>query len=163
MKDEKAAALFGLKAMNGVIIVTLKRQIITIKDDETGEGIQNATVIIHLQKKVLRFVADSNGAVQLTQENFRVIKRIEVSSVGYKSIVLEAQPDTPAPPVIVRLTRENVPLKEVVIVGYNYRGCRSSCSCCVKWTRVYPDSKIYQPALLRQSLFIPTRYKKKGN
>jgi TonB-dependent SusC/RagA subfamily outer membrane receptor len=92
LKDNYAAAVYGNRAINGVVIITTKaarmRQFL-VKDLLEGNGVPGATltfISLKNEKDSLRFAADEQGIVKTTLlkpgEEYKAV----VSSVGYKSL-----------------------------------------------------------------------------
>ncbi len=139
LKDASATTLYGCRAVNGVIIITSKKQIL-IKDSETGQAVSNASVQITWRDEALKLAADSNGLVAVPKEKFQSIKTVAVSCVGYEAII-QSSVNTNKP-IIISLTKKVYRLSEVVVVKYGTIWCRSlSCGATCSVTNSH-DSKL---------------------
>lgn len=92
LKTDSMSALFCHPAMSGVIIITTKtgklRQF-SIKDFLEGDDIPGATltfISLKNEKDSLRFVADEQGVVKTTSLKPGEKYKVEISSVGYKTL-----------------------------------------------------------------------------
>ena len=89
LKASAAMAIYGARAMNGVIIITTKRNNrLIISDADNKTFLQGATVKIKPNKKVkhsLVLVADKNGEIDLSSLNFKEEYSMEISCIGYQT------------------------------------------------------------------------------
>ena len=140
LKDASVTAIYGYRAMNGVILITSKKEIL-IKDLETGQAVPNASVKIILRDETLEVAADSNGIVALPMDKFQSIKTVAVSCVGYEPKIQSSVNTNKL--IVISLTKKVSKLGEVVVVNYSATSCRLVCCCGVICTvKNSPDSKL---------------------
>lgn len=134
LKDNHAAAVYGNRPINGVVIITTKaarmRQFL-VKDLLEGNGVPGATltfISLKNEKDSLRFAADEQGIVKTTLLKPGEEYKVEVSSVGYKSL---SAIHTDMPPgksnqfVLEKDIKENQPASVMSYVFHR----RICCSC----------------------------------
>jgi len=91
LKGSTATALYGCRAMSGVIIITTKSanaRVISVKDMFTGEMLANAYVdLISLgeRKDTTHLVTDSSGKIITNKIVYGKEYELKVSNVGYKN------------------------------------------------------------------------------
>lgn len=122
LKDASAAAIYGCRAGNGVIVITTKssgtREFI-VKDFTDGSRIPGATLTFTPAKNktdTLMFVADEKGQVITNRLKKEIEYSVTVTSVGYKNYSYQAKPSAkPAELLLERDVRVN---EEVIVKGY---------------------------------------------
>jgi TonB-dependent SusC/RagA subfamily outer membrane receptor len=135
LKDAAASALYGYRAMNGVIIITTKSSRVRkfiIKDFLDGSRIAGATVsFISADKKdTMMMVANDSGVVVTDKLKGSVNYEMSVSATGYKLQVQRFKISYDKKEQEVMLEREIKICKEVIITSYGTcHGCRGGYSC----------------------------------
>jgi TonB-dependent SusC/RagA subfamily outer membrane receptor len=120
LKDASATAIYGCRAARGVILITTKKahQTIRVVDSMSGEPLAYASVKltplpgIKIEKAF--FTADSNGQVKILKPEFKKIKEVVISAVGYKPATVVNVPGMWTP--VIRLMQKNTRHEEVVVV-----------------------------------------------
>lgn len=86
LKDAVATAIYGSEGMNGVVIVTTKSRIYTIKDMLDGSQVAGATVqFVSTDKKdTLMLAANDSGIIRTNKLKRNSGYQLTVSATGYK-------------------------------------------------------------------------------
>lgn len=87
LKNAAATAIYGSEGMNGVIIVTTKSSIYTIKDMLDGSPVAGATVLfVSTDKKdTLMLAANDSGIIRTNKLKRNSGYQLTVSATGYKT------------------------------------------------------------------------------
>lgn len=135
LKDCTATALFGCKAMAGVILITTKtanNRTIVVKDVLTYESLPAASIeLIPIEKgnEPARFIADSFGKVVTNKIVHGKEYQLKVSRVGYKTYTAIVDARTVGVYFPVTLQRDYSELKEVVVGRVCHWICRRYIYC----------------------------------
>jgi TonB-dependent SusC/RagA subfamily outer membrane receptor len=133
LKDASAAAIYGCRAGNGVILITTKssgtREFI-VKDFTDGSRIPGATLTFSSAKNktdTLMFVADEKGQVHTDRLKRGIEYAVTVTSVGYKNYSYPAKPSGKTTEFL--LERDFRVNEEVIVKGYgvSIRCCTLRC------------------------------------
>jgi TonB-dependent SusC/RagA subfamily outer membrane receptor len=150
LKDNHAAAVYGNRPINGVVIITTKaarmRQFL-VKDLLEGNGVPGATltfISLKNEKDSLRFAADEQGIVNTTLLKSGEEYKVEVSSVGYKilSTMYKNIPSSKISQLFLAREVKEIPPVKIISYGYGYRcGTTLRCGAVGVSVTVLPDAK----------------------
>jgi TonB-dependent SusC/RagA subfamily outer membrane receptor len=133
LKEENAAALYGSRGINGVIIITRKSKYdLVISDSVDGKPIEAATVKIYTLKEKRDstiMITDDNGIVDMNGIDKNAVKYIVVSRVGYKTEISTLPLNGRLKEFKIRLARDIKPLEQITVTGY-LSWCRRMVCCC---------------------------------
>lgn len=137
LKDASAAAIYGCRASNGVIIITTKssgtREFI-VKDFTEGSRIPGATLTFTSAKDktdTLMFVADEKGQVLTDRLKKGIEYAVTVTSVGYKNYSYSVKSLGKSTDFL--LERDFRVHEEVIVKSYGWISCRRiGCGGCHK-------------------------------
>lgn len=121
LKDASAAAIYGYRAGNGVILITTKSsgtREFMVKDFTDGSRIPGATLTFTSAKSktdTLMFVADEKGLVVTDRLKKGVEYAVTVTSVGYKNYSYQARPSVKSAELL--LERDFRVNEEVIVTG----------------------------------------------
>lgn len=136
LKNAEASAIYGSEAVNGVILIDMKRNpfaTIAILDAKDKSPVQYATVTFLFpgENDTLRYIADSTGKIETNSAQELIGRKMVVSAIGYKSEELTWNPPGDNLNNDVFLERDVVDCGNVVIstiVCYRIIRCYNGCS-----------------------------------
>lgn len=131
LKDRSARAAYGLKGVNGVIIIKTKRFGTTVvQDADNGSVLGGATVKVLTDGKSSShvFVADKNGQIDISKFSNSAECKLEVSCVGYKTKIVNFVKDQSLNSIM--LEKDYKMMADIIVVGYPVIQCRSICCIC---------------------------------
>lgn len=131
LKGARAKALYGVKGINGVIIIKTKRSgIAVVQDAENGSVLAGATIKMLADGKFSGhvFVADKNGEIDISKFVKGEECKLEVSCVGYKTKIVSLV--TGQSHNSITLEKDYKMMPDIIVVGYPAIQCRSICCIC---------------------------------
>jgi len=147
LKDPVAQALYGIRGMNGVILITTKRTTeFVVKDSIDGHAISSATVsFMSHEKNLLTLIASDSGRVVTGIKGW---DQIVISATGYKNDTIKHF--TVLNKKEILLHRDYKSCSEITVTGYGIRTIRChGCSCRIIRTATVYDRENKQTSKLK--------------
>ena len=131
LKYGDAIALYGSKAVNGVIIINTRNICkLKIQDGQDGRPLEYATVKIYTSKDhrdSLVKIADKTGEISLAAATKNSFCEAVVSCSGYQTEMIPVFFDKLQKKAYIKLQRIFQKMPEVFITGYNSITCKTRC------------------------------------